>query len=567
MSNFMKYHIKTYGCQMNYSDSERVAGILESAGYEKASSESEADLVVLNVCSVRKSAVDRIAGNFKKYKKYKAKNPNFKTVITGCVLESDKDKFKKLFDLVIDIKEIEKLPERLSSVENKINCLHSSSPAYCHKPDCHSELVSESIIDFKKDNIIQTDQNISEIKTKQNVNQEKILKQSFDYAQDDIVQDDSLQVQNNYNNDKQTHKNSGYFQIAPKHQSKITAFVPIMTGCDNFCSYCVVPYTRGREKSRPAEEIINETTNLIQDGYKEIILLGQNVNSYKAKFSIFNFQFSNKSQIQNSKFKIPDSNSITFPVLLKLINAIPGDFWIRFLTSHPKDMTEELIKTVIECEKCAEHIHLALQSGDDEILKKMNRKYTAEYYLELIRLIRKRIPNVAISTDIIVGFPGETEEQFLHTADVMKEAKFDMAYLNKYSPRAGTASAKLADDVSWEEKKNRENILNKVLRETALENNKKYVGKIIDVLIEKADDKFVYGKTRSFKNVKITAGSIVPSGLWSRNAECNKSQNINAKRLHSREARTMEPANLIGQFAKIKITQAGAWGLEGEIAE
>ncbi len=524
---------------MNYSDSERVAGVLEAAGYEKTLSESEADLIVINACSVRKSAVDRIAGNFKKYKKYKTKNPNFKTVITGCVLESDKNRFEKLFDLVIDIKEIEKLPERLSSVENKINYLHSSSPAYCHKPDCHSELVSESIIDFKKDNIIQTDQNISEIKTKQNVNQEKILKQ---------VQDDSLQVQNNYNNDKQTHKNSDYFQIAPTRQSKITAYVPIMTGCDNFCSYCVVPYTRGREKSRPTEEIIGEITNLIQNGYKEIILLGQNVNSYTSiKYSVSSIKQDLKlAASENPAIGQYNDTTINFPRLLKLINVIPGNFWIRFLTSHPKDMTEELIKTVAECEKCAEHIHLALQSGDDEILEKMNRKYTAEHFLKLIKKIRAAFASTrsgfgrypAISTDIIVGFPGETKGRFLHTAEVMEKAKFDMAYLNKYSPRAGAASAKLDDDVSWEEKKRRENILNKVLRKTALENNQKYIGEIIEVLIEKIDNNFIYGKTRSFKNVKI--GSSI------------KYQVLSIKQ---------------GQFAKIKITQAGAWGLEGEVAE
>jgi tRNA-2-methylthio-N6-dimethylallyladenosine synthase len=511
----MKYYIKTYGCQMNYSDSERIAGILDLAGYEKALGENKTDLIVLNICSVRKSAVDKIAGNFKKYKKYKARNPNFKTVITGCVLESDREKFEKLFDLIIDIKEIEKLPEKLNT-KTKI---------------CHSEFISESITDFKKNDAMQIDQNILAIKTKQNVNQRKILNQ---------IQDEKMQIINN----KHIYNNDDYFKISPKHQSKITAFVPIMTGCDNFCSYCVVPYTRGREKSRPVEEIIDEIASLIKNGCKEIILLGQNVNSYSAKFSIFNFQFSIKSQI--SKLKIQNSDSITFPVLLRLINAIPGDFWIRFLTSHPKDMTEELIKTVAECEKCTEYIHLALQSGDDDILEKMNRKYTAKYYLDLVKKIRnaykkdspllKNCPSIAISTDVIVGFPGETKKQFQNTVKVMEEAKFDMAYLNKYSPRAGTASAKLKDDVSWKEKKNREDILNKVLRETALENNQKYVGKVVEVLVEKINEKFMYGKTRSFKNVKIES-SI-------------KHQVSSIKQ---------------GQFSKIKITRAEAWGLEGEM--
>jgi len=341
-------------------------------------------------------------------------------------------------------------------------------------------------------------------------------------------------------------------------------------------------------------EILDEISDLVKNGYKEIILLGQNVNSYKSQISSISCHsafdaesiithnsptHNNPNNKPNPANWIPASagmtQSVNFPILLKLINAIPGDFWIRFLTSHPKDMTEELIKTVSECEKCAEYIHLALQSGDDEILKKMNRKYTAEYYLKLIKKIRASFASIrsgfgrypAISTDIIVGFPGETEKQFLHTAKVMKEAKFDMAYLNKYSPRAGTASAKLDDDVSWEEKKRRENILNEILRKTALENNQKYIGEVVETLVEKINNNLIYGKTRSFKNVKITAGSIVPSGLWSQNAKRDKSQSMNAKRLHSLEARTMEPANLIGQFVKIKITRAGAWGLEGEIAE
>ncbi|MCK5123085.1 MAG: MiaB/RimO family radical SAM methylthiotransferase [Candidatus Pacebacteria bacterium] len=411
----MKYHIKTYGCQMNYSDSERIASVLELAGYKKTAQESDADLIVINMCSVRKSAVDRIAGNFKKYKQYKKINPNLKIVLTGCVLESDRERFEKLFDVV----------------ETR-HCLVSTAK--------------------------------------------------------------------------------------PHYQNKFSAYVPIMTGCNNFCSYCVVPYTRGREKSRPAEEIIGEITGLVDNKYKEIILLGQNVNSYK------------------SKVHKVESQKCDFPKLLKLINNIPGNFWIRFLTSHPKDMTEELIKIIARCEKITPHIHLALQSGDDEILKKMNRKYTAEHFLDLVKLIRKYIPDVTITTDIIVGFPDETERQFQRTAEVMREAKFDMVYINKYSPRAGTASYKMKDDVSWEEKKRREKILTEILKKTALENNRKYVGKIVEVLVEKIDGSFIYGKTRSFKNVKM--------GIKNRELGIKK-----------------------GEFLEVKITKAKFWNLEGEVVK
>ena len=442
---------------MNHSDSERIAGVLELANYEKSTKEDEADLIVINMCSVRESAVSRISGNFHKYKNYKKKNPNFKTVITGCILPSDKDRFDKLFDLIIDIKEIEKLPERL-------------------KKDY-----------FKSDSKVQNPS---------------------------ITQESPAKAENNTIND--------YFSINPQHNSKITAYVPIMTGCNNFCSYCVVPYTRGREKSRSVDEILNEVRNLVKNGYREIILLGQNVNSYK-----------------------PNENT-DFPKLLQLINDIPGDFWIKFLTSHPKDISEELIKTIAQCEKCTECIHLALQSGDNEILEKMNRKYTSEHFLALIKMIRKIISDVAITTDIIVGFPGETEEQFQNTAEIMKKVKFDMVYINKYSPRSGTVSAKMNDDVSWEEKKKREDFLNIILEKNALENNQEYIGKTIDVLIEKIDKDYAYGKTRSFKNVKIFHF-------------CHPElvEEISKKK----------DAMKIGEFAKIKITQANAWGLEGKIIE
>jgi tRNA-2-methylthio-N6-dimethylallyladenosine synthase len=196
-------------------------------------------------------------------------------------------------------------------------------------------------------------------------------------------------------------------------------------------------------------------------------------------------------------------------------------------------MTEKLIQTVKNCPKCTNHIHLALQSGNNEILEKMNRKYTKEHFLSLVEMIRDNIEDVMLTTDIIVGFPGETEEQFEETVDIMRKAKFDIAYINKYSPRAGTVSAQMPDDVRWEEKKRRENMLNRILKETANENNKKYIGKIVEVLIEKEDGKNYFGKTRSFKDIKI-----------------NKSNS---------------DKNLIGSFVKAKVIKTTPWALEGEI--
>ncbi len=226
-----------------------------------------------------------------------------------------------------------------------------------------------------------------------------------------------------------------------------------MTGCNNFCSYCVVPHTRGREKSRPAKEIICEVKNLVKRGYKEIVLLGQNVNSYNSQIPITNGQ-------SNPKFKIKN-----FPKIIRMVNDISGDFQIKFLTSHPKDMSDELIETIAECKKVSREIHLPIQSGDNTILKKMNRGYTVNHYKSLIKKIRKAIPKAKISTDVIVGFPGETKKQFENTVKLLKEIKFSKAYINKYSPRFGTAASKLKDNVPIQEKKIRWNIINKIVYE------------------------------------------------------------------------------------------------------
>jgi len=421
----MKYCIHIYGCQMNRSDAERVSALLENLGYEKTSDEQEADLAVFVACAVRESAVARLYGNGKKFKRYRKKNPRFKAVLTGCVVKEDHAKLEKIFDIIMDIKNLSSLPEKLG----------------------------------------------------------------FPDALDN--------------------KDADYFQIMPEHSSPYTAYVPIMTGCNNFCSYCIVPYTRGREYSRPTGDIIKEVRNLVDKGCKEIILLGQNVNSYR-----------------------PDKDT-DFPALLREVDRIEGRFWVRFLTSHPKDMTEKLIETVRDSRHCTNYIHLALQSGDDEILSKMNRRYTKEHFLGLVKMIRDNIPDVMLTTDIIVGFPTETEEQFEKTADVMEAAKFDIAYINKYSPRAGTVSAKMKDDISWQEKKEREKRLNVILKKTALENNQEYEGKTIEVLIEKEDERAYYGKTRSFKDIRMEKS--VPS--------------------------------LTGEFVQVKVISCTPWALEGEIIQ
>jgi len=270
-----------------------------------------------------------------------------------------------------------------------------------------------------------------------------------------------------------------YLCVLPKYNSNFSAFVPIGNGCDNFCTYCVVPYARGREKYRAFQEVIVEVSSLVKKGYKEITLIAQNVNSYR---------FDDKD----------------FPALLRAVNDITGDFWIRFSTSHPKDMSDDLIMAVSECEKVCRHIHLPAQSGDNGVLSAMNRKYDVAHYLGLIEKIKTEIPGVSITTDIIVGFPGETKEQFGNTKKLFEIVGYDMAYIAQYSPRPGTAAAKMDDNISAEEKKSREEELMAILRRTALENNRKYIGEKVEVLVEgKKKDGLFFGKTGAGKVVKF----------------------------------------------------------------
>ena len=396
-----KYYIMTLGCQMNTLDSERIETIMNKIGYIKTLEESEANVLFVNSCSVRQSAVDRIHGRVRKWNKWK-QTKGLVTILTGCVLDDDVSKFEESFDYIIKKTEIMHIPELLNKKTN-------------------------------------------------------------------------LEVED-------------YLDIRPDFNSKFQAYISIMEGCNNFCTYCVVPYTRGRERSRDVKEILEEIKDLVEKGYKEITLLGQNVNSYKGK---------------------DDNKESSFPELLQKISNISGDFWIRFFTSHPYDMSDELINVMAKNKKVCNHINLPVQSGNNEILHKMNRHYTVEEYKEKIEKLRNRIPDIAFSTDVIIGFCSETREQFLDTVDLFKTVKYDMAYLNKYSNRHGTVASKnFVDDVTIKEKKDREKELNKVLEETALENNKKLLNKKYKVLVEKsveqANGKYVNdARTEHFKAVRF----------------------------------------------------------------
>ena len=362
----MKYHIITFGCQINKSDSERIATVLEKKGYKLASNIKDANLIMVNMCSVRQSAVDRVYGLIPKFQKLKLTlrqaqgdgepRRTIKTVLTGCILKQDRKKFRKRFDEIWEMK--------------------------------------------------------------------------------------------------------NYFKIAPKCQNNSQVFVPISNGCNNFCSYCVVPYVRGSLVCRNHEEILKEVKNAANpirnttsNGAMEIWLLGQNVNDYTS---------------------LADS-SINFPKLLKMVNDIPGDFKIRFMSPHPADFTDELIDVMAKSKKVAKYINLPVQSGDNKILKKMNRPYTVTQYKNLVKKIRKKIPDINLTTDVIVGFPDETKKQFENTVKLFKEIKFNLAYIAKYSPRPGTAAFHMKDNIPLKEKKRREKILREIIeknREKKIENRK-----------------------------------------------------------------------------------------------
>lgn len=302
--------------------------------------------------------------------------------------------------------------------------------------------------------------------------------------------------------DKQRSHFNGHILNNKKGGSEISTLISISNGCDNFCSYCVVPFARGREISRPVEEILNETKKAVVNGAKEIWLLGQTVNSYR-----YNLK-SKKSNLKNEK--------IRFHELLKIINSIPGDFWIRFASPHPKDFSDELIAAMAECEKFARYVNLPVQSGNNIILKKMRRPYTVGYYKKLVAKIRKAMPNIAISTDVIVGFPDETKKQFDGTIKLFKEIKFDMAFISEYSPRPKTAAAKMfKDDVSRKEKERRKNELNEILKITAMENNKKLVGKIVKVLNSRTEGNKSIEISEKYPKNQFVSVMVTKANIWS----------------------------------------------------
>lgn len=408
-----KVYIETLGCQMNKSDAERMFGMLEYLGYEKTIEPKQADLLIINTCSIRQLSEDKAYSQIGVWGKWKKTRPNIKIAFSGCVAQQVKeDLFKRApyVDLVIGTQRLYELPELIKRVENGERVCSCEESPYTEK-----------------------DYNIKRVKS-------------------------------------------------------INAWVPIMEGCNNFCSYCIVPYTRGRERSRNFENIMTEVTKALKEGFKEITLLGQNVDSYKGTDK--------------------DGNEVNLSGLLKAINALEGQFRIRFVTSYPTDITEELIDTVITCDKVCEYFHIPMQSGDDYVLKKMNRRYDVATYSKICNHIRTKVPNVTITSDFIAGFPGETEEQFQNTLDTMKKLELDYSNTAAYSPREKTVAAKWVDKfIPEDEKTERLARLNETNRECCVISNNKYIGREMEVLVEKFENhngtNVISGRTRNNKMVHI----------------------------------------------------------------
>ncbi|MCM1356813.1 MAG: tRNA (N6-isopentenyl adenosine(37)-C2)-methylthiotransferase MiaB [Staphylococcus sp.] len=422
MSQQRKLHIETYGCQMNVADSEVVASIMETVGYDIAPSVEEADAILLNTCSIRDNAEQKIVGRLAYLASLRRKRPKdaprLIIGVIGCMAERVKEELvsRHGVDLVAGPDSYLDLPNLFASVE-----------------------AGEKAVNVE----------LSTTET--------------------------------------------YRDIIPARitGNPVSGFISIMRGCNNFCSYCIVPYTRGRERSRSAESILAELADLRARGFKEATLLGQNVNSYR--------------------FTAADGTEVDFPALLAMVAEAAPEMRIRFTTSHPKDMSDETIAVIASHPNICNHIHLPVQSGSDKVLKAMNRKYTREWYLGRIAAIRRAIPDCGISTDLFTGFHDETEEDFLETLSLMREVGFDSSFMFKYSERPGTLASKtMPDNVPEDVKIERLNRMIALQNELSRESNARDVGKTFDVLVEgvskRSKEQFV-GRNEQNKTLVFPRGN------------------------------------------------------------
>jgi len=458
-----KYQLITYGCQMNKNDSERIAAILRGVGFEPTENREEAELILMNTCSVRQTAENRIFGHVVQFAELKEKNPKLILGITGCMPGRDRDgairRKLPIIDLYFPTSEVNQLPRWISEL----------------RPD---------------------------------------LVNSPDIAED-------------------------YLKVIPERRTMKQAFVTIQTGCNKFCTYCVVPFSRGLEKNRPVKDILDEVRDLAAHGCVEVTLLGQTVNSYRA----------------------PDPENFTggnpykdhFAALLWEVNQVPGISRLHFTAPHPLHMTDEVIDAMT-LPAHLNYIHLPVQAGDDEVLRRMNRRYTTAQYLEAIERLRTKIPNLAIGTDIIVGFCGESAEQFEKTADLYRQVRFDISYTAQYSPRSGTAAFRaFKDDVTKEEKKRRWNVLQEIQEQIVYEKNQTFVGKTVSVIVERHEPPAPTDEMLALPGNILERLARMPGTCFGNSREM---------KLVSFEG----PKELVGKIVNVKIERAEKWILYGRLA-
>ncbi len=418
-----KYHIITYGCQMNLHESEKIAGVLRRMGYEETETKEDADIIVFNTCCIRENAENHAFGNIGALKKLKKEKPSLLIIVGGCMTQ-EKGK-------------TEILAKKFPFIDVMFGTLNLE------------EL--ESLIEQKR----KAKKRVVKIREKEG----------------EIVEN-----------------------LEPYRTSYPNAWVNITYGCNNFCSYCIVPYVRGRERSRKAENIVAECENLISQGYKEITLLGQNVNSYGAD----------------------GSTGATFAELLDKVASIDGKFRLRFMTSHPKDFNEDVVKVMQKHRKIMRLVHLPVQSGSNAVLQAMNRRYTREKYLAEVKMLRSYFPEAEVTTDIIVGFPGETEEDYLQTEALVKEVDFASAFTFVYSKRTGTKAATMDGQIPEDVQKERIMRLVALVNSLTRKKSEKYLGKTVEILCEDFDEKRGYymgrdefGRMGYFKSEKNVIGEFV----------------------------------------------------------
>ena len=459
----MKYFLLPLGCQMNQSDTERVKTVLQGMGFKPTDNEDEATILGIIACSVRQKGIDKVYSRIKKWNETK-NNRNCITFVSGCVLPADRERFLKLFDLVFTMNDLPDLPDMIRQygvVVPTSQQANSQQPiALAQKPTANSK------------------QPIAKINPSANMDR--------------------------------------FWVIEPDHISDFEAFIPIQNGCNKFCTYCAVPYTRGREVSRKSEDILTELKDLVQKDYKVITLLGQNVNSYGLD---------------------KKGEEINFAELLRRIgeygNSVDKEFWVYFTSPHPRDMSDEVIEVISQYKCLAKQIHLPIQSGDNDMLQRMNRKHTLDDYRHIIHTIRRLLPEATIFTDIIVGFTGETEEEFENSRKAMEEFKYNMAYIAQYSVRPEAVASTWADDVPKETKKKRYHILTDELMKHSLVYNQGLVGKTLKVIVNGFDRNNAY-------LTGYTEGKIV----------------IRFK---------SSDKNLIGKIVKVEVTSATPLSIEGNL--